>query len=197
MTDAAAHRAPNPWAKLAIELGPLLVFFFANARFGIFAATAVFMAAITVSLGLSWWLVRKVPTMPLVTAIFVLVFGGLTLWLQDELFIKLKPTVVNGLFAAILFGGLIMGRPLLKPLLDTVLPLDAEGWRKLTWRWAWFFVVLAGLNELVWRNFPTDVWVNFKVFGIMPLTVVFSLTQVPLLRRHALPEAEAEAREEW
>lgn len=190
MTDAAAHRAPNPWAKLAIELGPLLVFFFANARFGIFAATAAFMVAITVSLGLSWWLVRKVPTMPLVTAIFVLVFGGLTLWLQDELFIKLKPTVVNGLFAAILFGGLIMGRPLLKPLLDTVLPLDAEGWRKLTWRWAWFFVLLAGLNELVWRSFPTDVWVNFKVFGIMPLTILFSLAQVPLIRRHALPEAE-------
>lgn len=190
MTDTAAQRAPNPWTKLAIELGPLLVFFFANARFGIFAATAAFMVAITVSLGLSWWLVRKLPTMPLVTAIFVLVFGGLTLWLQDELFIKLKPTVVNGLFAAILFGGLIMGRPLLKPLLDTVLPLDAGGWRKLTWRWAWFFVVLAGLNELVWRSFPTDVWVNFKVFGIMPLTVAFSLAQVPLIRRHALPEAE-------
>ena len=195
MTDTAAHRAPNPWAKLAIELGPLLVFFFANARFGIFAATAMFMAAITVSLGLSWWLVRKLPTMPLVTAIFVLVFGGLTLWLQDELFIKLKPTVVNGLFAAILFGGLIMGRPLLKPLLDTVLPLDAEGWRKLTWRWAWFFVVLAGLNELVWRSFPTDVWVDFKVFGIMPLTIAFSLAQVPLIRRHAL--AEPEGGGEW
>ncbi len=195
MTDVANPRAPNPWAKLAIELGPLLVFFFANARFGIFAATAAFMAAITVSLGLSWWLVRKVPTMPLVTAIFVLVFGGLTLWLQDELFIKLKPTVVNGLFAAILFGGLVVGRPLLKPLLDTVLPLDAEGWRKLTWRWAWYFVVLAGLNELVWRSFPTDVWVDFKVFGIMPLTVAFSLAQVPLIRRHALPEAEGGA--EW
>lgn len=195
MTDAAAQRAPNPWAKLAIELGPLLVFFFANARFGIFAATAAFMVAITVSLGLSWWLVRKLPTMPLVTAIFVLVFGGLTLWLQDELFIKLKPTVVNGLFAAILFGGLVMGRPLLKPLLDTVLPLDAEGWRKLTWRWAWFFVVLAGLNEAVWRSFPTDIWVNFKVFGIMPLTVAFSLAQVPLIRRHALAEPEEGA--EW
>jgi intracellular septation protein len=178
------NHAANPLLKLAIEAGPLAVFFIANARGGIFVATAAFMIAIAAALAASWWLERKLPTLPLVTGVFVLVFGGLTLWLQDELFIKLKPTIVNGLFALILFGGLAFGRPFLKPLLGAALELTDEGWRKLTWRWAWFFVALAVANEVVWRMFTTDAWVNFKVFGILPLTIAFSLAQLPLINRY-------------
>ena len=180
---------PNPLVKLAIEAGPLLVFFIANARGGIFIATGAFMVAILVALLASWLLQRRLPTLPLVTAGFVLVFGGLTLALQDELFIKLKPTIVNGLFAAILFCGLVLDRPLLKPLFDSAFSLTEAGWRKLTWRWAWYFVLLAVLNELVWRSLSTDAWVNFKVFGIMPLTIAFSLAQLPLINRYRPAEA--------
>ena len=128
--------------------------------------------------------------MPFVTGIVVLVFGGLTLWLQDEAFIKMKPTIINVLFGATLLGGLLFGRPLLGYVFDSVFRLDDEGWRKLTFRWGMFFFVLAVLNEVVWRNFSTDAWVNFKVFGIMPLTILFTLTQMPLIQRHALPDPE-------
>ena len=177
-------RPPHPLVKLAIETGPLLVFFVANAKYGIFAATGAFMVAIVAALGASYLIERKLPTLPLVTAVFVLVFGGLTLVFQEELFIKLKPTIVNTLFAAILAGGMLFDRPLLKPLMGAMLPLDEQGWRILTWRWAGFFLLLAGLNELVWRTQSTDTWVSFKVFGVMPLTIVFMIAQVPLLRRH-------------
>lgn len=173
-----------PLLKMLIEVGPLAVFFLANARWGIFAATAVFMGAIVLSLGASYALERKLPLMPLVTAAVVLVFGGLTLALNDELFIKLKPTIVNGLFAAALLVGLAFGKSLLQPVFGTVFELTAEGWRKLTFRWGLFFVLLAVLNEVVWRSFDTDTWVSFKVFGIMPLTVVFSLAQMPLMTRY-------------
>lgn len=179
---------PNPLVKLAIEVGPLVVFFIANSRGNIFIATGAFMVAIVVALIASWLIERRLPLLPLVTAAFVLVFGGLTLVLQDELFIKLKPTIVNSLFAAILFGGLFFGRPLLKPLLGAALDLRDEGWRKLTYRWAWFFVALAMANEMVWRTLSTDGWVNFKVFGIMPLTIAFSLAQLPLINRYRVAE---------
>ena len=121
----------------------------------------------------------------LITAVFVLVFGGLTLYLNNDMFIKLKPTIVNSLFAAILFTGLARQQSLLKPLLQSVMELTAEGWRLLTWRWAWFFVVLAILNELVWRNFSTDFWISFKLFGTLPLTIVFGAAQIGLMRRYA------------
>ncbi len=184
---------PHPLVKLGLEIGPLAVFFLANARWGIFAGAGASMAAMALALAASYLLVRKVPTLPLVTAAFVLVFGGLTLALQDELFIKVKPTVVNGLFALILFGGLAFGRPLLKPLLDGVFPLTDAGWTALTRRWAWFFVLLAVLNELVWRHVATDTWIAFKLFGIVPLSLAFGLAQLPLLRRHALPAAGEES----
>lgn len=179
--------------KLALEAGPLVVFFVGNAKFGIFPATAAFMVAMVVALGASWMMTRKLPIMPLVGAIFVLIFGGLTLILQDELFIKLKPTIVNLLFAAILFGGLIMRRPLLKPLLGAALTLDDRGWDLLTRRWAIFFVVLAILNEVVWRGFSTEFWISFKLFGIMPLTLLFGIAQMPLIRRHMPAEPAASA----
>lgn len=172
--------------KFVVELGPLVVFFLVNARAGIFWGTGCFIAATAISLVASRLLFGKVPVMPLVSGFVVLVFGGLTLWLQDELFIKLKPTIVNGIFATILFGGLLFEKSLLKYLFGDVFALTAEGWRKLTFRWACFFVFLAVLNEFAWRLLSTDAWVTFKVFGIMPITMAFAISQVGLLQRHAL-----------
>ncbi|MEE8296649.1 MAG: septation protein A [Hyphomicrobium sp.] len=170
--------------KLLVEVGPLVVFFVMNARAGIFWGTGAFMVAIVISLIASRILFGRVPVMPLVTGVFVLVFGGLTLWLQDEQFIKIKPTLVNALFAGALFTGLLAGRSLLKIVFGEVFRLTDEGWRKLTLRWAFFFTFLAVLNEVVWRSFSTDVWVSFKVFGIMPLTMIFAIAQMGLLKQH-------------
>jgi intracellular septation protein len=174
----------NPLLKLALELGPLVAFFLANQRAGIFAATGLFIGATVVSLAIHYALVRKLPIMPLVSGVVVIVFGGLTLALQDELFIKLKPTIVNTMFSLVLLGGLYFRKPLLAIVLDSMFDLTEEGWRKLTLRWALFFFVLAILNEIVWRTQTTDFWVSFKLFGIMPLTIAFALAQTPLLLRH-------------
>jgi len=186
--NAPDRKEVNPLLKLLLELGPLGVFFFANAKFGIFAATGAFMVAITIALAASWILTRRLAIMPLVTGIVVLVFGGLTLALQDEIFIKMKPTIVNTLFGGVLVGGLFFGKSLLGYVFDSVFRLTDEGWRKLTLRWGLFFFALAILNEVIWRNFSTDFWVSFKVFGMMPLTVVFTLIQMPLIQRHSLDE---------
>ncbi|MDB5592057.1 septation protein A [Enterovirga sp.] len=195
--DEAGRRPLHPALKLALELGPLVLFFLANAygdRFGIaqdrriFAATGLFVAATLVALAVHYVLVRRLPIMPLVSAAVVIVFGGLTIVLNDEVFIKLKPTIVNALFGATLLLGLYWRKPLLAIVLDSMLSLTEEGWRKLTFRWAIFFFVLAALNEIVWRTQTTDAWVNFKVFGIMPLTVVFALSQTPLILRHEIKD---------
>ena len=170
--------------KLAVELGPLIVFFVGNSRYGIFAGTGAFMVATVVALIVSRAVLGRVPIMPLVSGVFVVVFGGLTLWLQDDQFIKVKPTIVNGLFAAILLGGLASGRSFLKLVFEDVMRLNEDGWRKLTLRWGLFFIALAILNEVIWRNFTTDFWVSFKVFGIMPLTFAFALAQIGLLRQY-------------
>jgi len=191
----------NPLLKMALEMGPLVAFFLANAkgkslvglwpelgRFGeepIFLATAVFMVAITISLVVSYWLTRTLPIMPVVTGVVVLVFGGLTLYLQDELFIKLKPTIINTLFGTILLGGLYFGKTFLGVVFGEVFKLDAEGWRKLTFRWGIFFLCLAVLNEFIWRNFSTDFWISFKVWGMMPISMVFTLSQMPLIMKHS------------
>jgi intracellular septation protein len=197
----------NPLARLALELGPLMVFFFANARgewlaerfpaladLGgpIFIATALFMVAMAISLAISWAMVRSLPIMPLVSGIVVFVFGALTLWLQDDVFIKMKPTIVNTLFGAVLLGGLWFGKALLGYVFGSAFKLDAEGWRKLTFRWGLFFFFLAIANEVVWRNFSTDAWVAFKVWGIMPITLAFTFSQMPLIMRHSLEENPAE-----
>ncbi|MCT7377242.1 septation protein A [Chelativorans salis] len=195
----------NPLLKLVLELGPLLVFFFANARgewlaerfpalgsLGgpLFIATALFMVATATALSASWLLTRTLPIMPLVSGIVVFVFGALTLYLHSEMFIKMKPTIVNTLFGAVLLGGLAFGKSLLGYVFDSAFKLDAEGWRKLTLRWGLFFLFLAVTNEIVWRTFSTDAWVAFKVWGIMPITLIFTMSQMPLIMRHSLEEKQ-------
>lgn len=197
----------NPFLKLVLELGPLIVFFFANARgewlaatfptLGavggpIFIATALFMVATALALTASWLITRTVPMMPLVSGIIVFIFGGLTLWLHSDVFIKMKPTIVNTLFGVALLGGLAFGKSLLGYVFDSAFRLDAEGWKKLTLRWGFFFFFLAIANEVVWRSFSTDIWVAFKVWGIMPITVVFTAFQMPLIMRHSLEEPARE-----
>jgi intracellular septation protein len=167
-----------------VDYGPLAAFFIVYWLADLIAATVAIMAATGVVLVIALVVERRVPRMPLVTAAVVGVFGGLTLWLNDDTFIKMKPTIVQLIFAAVLFGGLLFRRPLLKPLLGTAWPLDDDGWHKLTLRFALFFLVMAGLNEAVWRTQTTDVWVTFKVFGIMALTFLFVISQVYFMRTH-------------
>ena len=183
-----AQAGPSLVPKLAIELGPLLVFFAGNAAGGIYFGTAAFMAATLISLAVAGLRYHKVPIMPLVSGAIVLVFGGLTLYLRDDTFIKLKPTIVYSMFALLLVGGFLMRKPMLELLLGPVFNLTEEGWRKLTLRWVAFFIAMAVVNELVWRNFSTDAWVSFKAFGFLPLTFLFALAQVPLMHRHGEPE---------
>jgi intracellular septation protein len=174
----------NPTLKLVLDVGPLVLFFAANAKFGIYTATGAFMVAVLVALAVSYALTRHVAIMPVVTAVVVLIFGGLTLILHDDLFIKLKPTIIYLLFGGALVGGMLFNKPLLGIVFDSVFNLTEEGWRKLTWRWAVFFFALAILNEIVWRTQTTDFWVSFKLFGVVPLTFVFAALQYPLLTKY-------------
>jgi intracellular septation protein len=182
----------NPFLKIALDLGPLLLFFFANARAGLFVATAVFMVAVLIALAVSYALTRHVAMMPLVTAAVVIVFGGLTLALQDETFIKIKPTIIYALFGALLAGGLMFKKQFLQLVFDQVFHLTDEGWHRLTLRWIYFFFAMAVLNEIVWRTQSTDFWVSFKLFGAVPLTFVFAALQYPLLQKYAVKDAPSE-----
>jgi intracellular septation protein len=185
----------SQWTRMAIELGPLVVFFLMNSQadrfFGneeaqnIFYATGAFMVATVISLTYSQIRFRKIPTMPLVSGIFIFIFGALTLWLQDDEFIKLKPTIVNAIFATALLGAAVMGKPIMKQLFDGAFDLTDKGWMVLTVRWGLFFIFLGLINEVVWRNFSTDFWVSFKLFGVMPLTLVFGMAQIPVLTKYA------------
>ncbi len=188
MTENARKKTIHPFLKLALDYGPLLIFFAANAKFGIFTATAIFMATMTLAIGTSFVIERKVSPMPLVTAALVLVFGGLTLWLQNEIFIKVKPTILYVMFAVVLAGGLYFQRLFIKTLLGSALNLNDGAWRILTWRWAIFFLVLAVGNEIVWRNVSTDTWVAFKVWGFTSATFLFALSQAPFVARHQIPD---------
>lgn len=206
------RQTPNHWVKLVLELGPLATFFVVNFRaqsWGLaevapfrgvaaelvpmMASTAAFMVATVLALGISFALYRRVPIMPLVSGAVVLLFGAATLYLEDQRFIQMKPTIVNLLFAAVLFGGMALRKPLLSIVFDSVLELDDDGWRKLTIRWGLFFLCLAALNEVVWRSFSYDTWVSFKVFGTLPLTIMFTMFQIPLLRKHEIRRSEAPA----
>jgi intracellular septation protein len=178
------RKALNPMLKFALELGPLALFFIVYSRVGIFAATGILMASVLVTLAVSYAMLRRIPIMPLITAVIVLIFGSLTLILHDETLIKIKPTALYILFGAALFVGLWINKPLLKILFDGALHVTDEGWRKLTWRWAFFFLALAVLNELVWRTQTTDLWVKFKTFGFLPLTLLFALAQAPLIMKY-------------
>ncbi|MBN8979469.1 MAG: septation protein A [Rhizobiales bacterium] len=186
-------KQPHPMFKLATELGPLLIFFFANAKFNLFVATGAFMVAIVVALIASWMVTRHIPVMALVTGVIVLVFGTLTLVLHDETFIKVKPTIIYGLFAAVLGGGLLFGRSFIAILFDQMFNLTPEGWRKLTLRWTFFFVAMALLNEVIWRTQTTDFWVAFKAFGVIPITMVFAMLQMPLVKRYSCEPATLES----
>jgi len=193
---AATSRSVHPLLKLALEFGPLAIFFLTNSYgdrlFGvaddrrIFVATGIFIVASLAALVLSRVLMGYLPRMAIVNAVVVTVFGGLTIALDDAFFIKVKPTIVNALFGCVLLGGLWFGRSLLALVLETVMQLDEVGWRKLTLRWGLFFFVLAALNEIVWRTQTQDFWVAFKVWGVMPLTMLFALAQTPLILKHEI-----------
>jgi intracellular septation protein len=212
----AAKPKLHPGVKLALDLGPLLLFVIVNARpalfaplvapflpaelvsgehAGIYTATAIFIPTVLITLAIGYAMTRHLPVMPVVTAVVVVVFGGATLILQDEQFIKLKPTIIYVLFAVVLLGGLAFGKPLLGMVLDSVFNLTDEGWRKLTVRWALFFLALAVLNEIVARTQSTNFWVNFKFFGVVPLTFLFAALQYSLLTKYAVPDP-AETKEQ-
>ncbi|MGF9694900.1 MULTISPECIES: septation protein A [unclassified Rhizobium] len=210
-TTPTRQEKEHPGLKLALEIGPLLVFFFANLRgewlverfpalsaLGgpLLVATGVFMAATVISLVVSKIVFKHLPVMPFVSGVVVMVFGGLSIWLQDETFIKMKPTIVNTLFGVTLLVGLLFGKSLLGYVFNAAFQLTDEGWRKLTLRWGVFFLFLAVINEVVWRNFSDAVWVNFKVWGTMPITIAFTLAQMPLIMRHSVDKtADPSARD--
>ena len=177
-------RGLGPFARLTVEAGPLAVFFVLNGAAGLKVATAAFMAATLASLAVAWRTERRIPVVPLIGGAFVIVFGGLTIALDDDIFIKVKPTVVNLIFAAALAGGMLAGRPLLKQVMGSLVDLDHAGWARLSWRWAGFFLFMAAANEIAWRTQTTQMWAAWKLFGAMPITLVFGAAQVPLIRRH-------------
>lgn len=188
MTESTDKKNEPGWLKPTVDYVPIGAFFIAYMIWGLMPATAALMGATLFALILSLIVVRRVPMMPLITAVIVGVFGGLTLWLQDETFIKMKPTIVEALFSLILFGGLMFKKPLLKPLMSKAWPMEDRGWTILTFRFAWFFAAMAVLNEIVWRTQSTDIWVSFKVFGLMILTLIFAVTQAGLMKRFAIDE---------
>jgi intracellular septation protein len=169
---------------LLVELGPLVAFFAAYGRAGIYWATGILMIATVVALIASWRMLGRISPVPVITAVLVVVFGGLTFLLDDPSFIKMKPTMINLIFAGALLVGAAIGRSPLKLMLGEAFRLKPEGWRILSYRWAAFFLVLAVANEYVWRNFSEAAWVNFKVFGILPLTFLFAMTQIGVIRKY-------------
>tara|TARA_Y100001970_G_scaffold262501_1_gene346814 strand:+ start:411 stop:950 length:540 start_codon:yes stop_codon:yes gene_type:complete len=174
--------------KLLIDIGPLAVFFIFYTRSGLQDAIMPLMIATVIAVIISYLLEKKIPIMPTLGAGIVLIFGGLTIYFNDETFIKMKPTIINAVFAIILYGGIVLKKPLLKYLLGAALKLEDKGWRKLTQRWIVFFIALAILNEIVWRTQSTDIWVNFKVFAILPITFIFTMTQFPLIKKYQIEE---------
>ena len=175
-------------SKLLIDIGPLAVFFIFYSRSDLKSAIIPFMIATIIAVIFSYITEKKIPVMPTVGAIIILIFGGLTIYFDNEVFFKMKPTIINLLFALILYGGVIVKKPFLKFLLGAAIKLEDEGWKILTQRWISFFIALAVLNEIVWRTQSTDIWVNFKVFGILPITFIFTMTQFPLIKKYQIED---------
>jgi intracellular septation protein len=186
--------------KLVEDFGPLFVFLILNSKGAewlsmdpsqsLFIATGGFMMALLIAIGFTYIRGKKPHKMTLISAGFVLVFGGLTLFLQDEMFIKMKPTIVYCLFAGILWVGEFRGTSYLEKLMGSVMPLTDEGWKLLSRRWIYFFAGMAVLNEVLWRNLSTDQWVQFKVFGFMALTILFVIAQMPLYKKFHVEKAK-------
>ncbi len=174
--------------KPATELGPIAVFFAAYYFGDLFVATGAIMITTVIALAISYYYTRTLPMMPMVTAVVVMVFGGLTLYLNDETFIKMKPTIIYGIFAAVLFAGILLGKSFVKVLFDNFWNLDDSGWHKLTIRLGIFFLLMAVANEIIWRNVSTELWVNIKVFGFTAATFLFFIAQVPMITRHMRQE---------
>ena len=195
MSEAKTKETPKELGtgiRLLLDIGPLILFFIANARFGIFAATAAFIVAILTAMMVSLALTRRVTALQLFSAVMVVVMGGLTLYFHNETFIKIKPTIYYSFVALILGYGYVADKPILKSVLGSAYPgLDAAGWAKLTRNWALFFAVMAVVNEAVWRNTSTDFWIGFKLWGAIPATLLFALANVPMLMRHGLTKDEA------
>jgi len=180
--------ASSQLRRLAFDLGPLVVFFATYQLAGIYAATGTFMIAVLAALAAGYAIERRLSPVPIFTAVLVVIFGGLTLYLKNATFIKMKPTVLYAFFGLTLLGGLAYGRLFIKYAFATAFDLTEEGWRKLTYRWGFFFLVLAALNEIVWRTMPEADWVKFKVFGIIPLIALFALAQTPFVLRHEVKQ---------
>jgi len=172
--------------KLLIDIGPLAVFFYFYSKNGLQASILPFMIATVIAVLFSYIHEKKIPIMPTVGATIVLIFGGLTIYFDNDIFFKMKPTIINLLFAAILYGGVVFKKSLLKYLLGATLQLKEKGWKILTQRWIGFFIALAILNEIIWRTQSTDLWVSFKVFGILPITFIFTMTQFPLIKKYQI-----------
>jgi intracellular septation protein len=193
MSAAPPIRHTAHLRRLALDLGPLVLFFAAYKFFNFYVATGTFMVAVIASLAVGYATERKLSPMPLVTAVLVVVFGGLTLGLHDQTFLKIKPTVLYSFFAALLLGGLAFNRLFIKYIFEQAFDLTEKGWRILTWRWGIFFAALAVINEIVWRNMSTDFWVYFKFAGVLPLTFLFALAQTPFVMKHQIEETTSES----
>ena len=174
--------------KLLIDIGPLAVFFVFYTRSDLKTAILPFMIATIIAVLFSYILEKKIPIMPTVGAVIILIFGGLTIYFDNETFFKMKPTIINLLFAGILYGGIILNKSLLRYLLGAALKLQDRGWDILTKRWIGFFIALAILNEIIWRTQTTDIWVNFNVFGILPITFIFTLTQFSTIKKYQIED---------
>ena len=176
------------FSKIIIDIGPLAIFFIFYTRGNLQSAILPFMIATVIAVLFSYIIDKKIPIMPTVGAAIILVFGGMTIYFDNEVFFKMKPTIINFLFAIVLYGGQILNKSLLKYLLGSALKLQDEGWKILTKRWIGFFIALAILNELIWRTQSTDLWVNFKVFGILPITFIFTMTQFSLIKKYHIED---------
>jgi len=172
--------------KSLIEIVPLILFFISNAKYGIILATKVFVITTVIALFISYFYLKKISSPLIITSLLVLVFGSLTIFFKDPVFIKLKPTIVYILFSTCLFLGLIFKKNFLKIYLSSLIKINDDGWNILTKRWAFFFISMAILNEIIWRNFSTDFWVSFKVFGFLPLTIIFTLLQKDIIKKYSL-----------